>query len=127
VKLNETQSKLRALEASNVECDKDAFLQLKEQAQSLDLLTQELVDRNTELSKEVARLKVFESQSKSENQTCGQKMEAAKADCDGRMERIRATDQDLINELKAQIQKLKEELAKAMVKPTKSKSSKKTK
>src|SRR4051794_31056729 len=73
-KLQEAQTKLKALQESSADCDKDLFLQLREQAQSLDLLTQELVDRNTELSKEVARLRVYESAQKSEGSTCDRKV-----------------------------------------------------
>src|SRR6185503_3931054 len=75
-KLQEMQNKVRALESSSSECDKETYLQMREQSQSLDLLTQELVNRNTELSKEVARLRVFESASKNENQSCAQRMYA---------------------------------------------------
>src|SRR5947209_19919953 len=88
-KLKEAQSKLKSMEDSNVECDKDSFLQLKEQAQSLDLLTQELVTRNSDLSKEVARLRVYEAASKNENVSCAQKIEAEKRACDSKVERTR--------------------------------------
>jgi uncharacterized small protein (DUF1192 family) len=107
-KLIEAQNRLRSLQASTAECDKDLFLQLKEQAQSLDLLTQELVERNTELSKEVARLKVFESQVKAEDQDCGRKLANEQTDCEGKLERTRATYEDLVRQLRAEIARLKE-------------------
>ncbi|MBN8554768.1 MAG: hypothetical protein J0L93_04925 [Deltaproteobacteria bacterium] len=109
-KLKEVQEKLRdAEDASNV-CDKNTVMQLREQAQSLDLLQQELVDRNTELSKEVARLRVFESQSKNDQTTCEKKLEEAKEAEEARVQRVRATFEDMIKELKADNQKLREAL-----------------
>lgn len=111
-KLIEAQNKLRSMQASNAECDKDLFLQLKEQAQSLDLLTQELVERNTELSKEVARLKVIESQSKSEDQSCTRKLSDQSDDYEGKLDRTRTTYEDLLRELKTENNRLKETLDK---------------
>jgi hypothetical protein len=107
-KLIEAQNKLRSMQASNVECDRDLFIQLKEQAQSLDLLTQELVERNTELSKEVARLKVIESQSKADGQNCDRKLSEQVSESEGKLERTRTTYEDLLKELKAEISRLKE-------------------
>lgn len=120
-KLEEMQAKLRSIEASNVECDKDLFLQLKEQAQSMDLLTQELVDRNTELSKEVSRLKVIESQAKIEGEACDRKMAASVAEYEAKLERTRETYEDLIKQLKAENKQLKESLEKSKSEGSKSK------
>lgn len=111
-KLIEAQNKVRSLQASTAECDKDLFLQLKEQAQSADLLTQELVERNTELSKELARLKVVESQAKAEDQSCERKMSDQSTDYEGKLERTRTTYEDLLRELKTENTRLKEALDK---------------
>ena len=115
--LKETQSKLREVEDRSKECDRDTFLQLKEQVQSLDILSQELVDRNTELSKEVARLKVFEASSKTENLSCDKKIEAKEGECQGKLDRVRGTYEDLVNELKSENAKLKAEIEKLKAKP----------
>ncbi len=114
-KLVDAQEKLRSLEASTVDCDKDMFLQLKEQAQALDLLTQELVERNTDLSKEVARLKVSESQGRAEDEACGRKLNAQSADYEGKIQRTRDTYEDLIKQLKDEVAKLRETLEKTKV------------
>jgi len=107
-KLKETQEKLRSVEQQAQECDPNTFMQLKEQSQSLDLLTQELVDRNTELSKEVSRLRSLESACKTKDQEYGSRMEKMEADFTAKEERIRRTYDDLIKELRLQVKKLED-------------------
>lgn len=107
-KLRETQDKLRSVEQQAQECDPNTFMQLKEQSQSLDLLTQELVDRNTELSKEVARLRSMETSCKTKDQDYGSKLERMEADHAAKEERLRRTYEDLIRELRGQVRKLEE-------------------
>jgi chromosome segregation ATPase len=110
-KIKQLQTKVEVMESSGVECDKDVAVQLREQVQSLDLLQQELVDRNTELSKEVARLRVVESQAKAQEAACDKKSQDLREEGDGKMQRTRATYEDLIKELKAENQKLRDQLA----------------
>jgi hypothetical protein len=109
-KLKEIQEKLKDAEETSNVCDKNVVMQLREQAQSLDLLQQELIERNTELSKEVAKLRVFESQSKLDQLTCDKKLANAKEEEEGRIQRIRATYEDVIKELKAENHQLKDSL-----------------
>lgn len=105
-KLRESQERLRSAEQAAQACDPNVMIQMKEQSQSLDLLTQELVDRNTELSKEVARLRSVETSAKSQEQECGQKLNQMEKDSEAKIERTRRTYEDLIKELRAQIAKL---------------------
>ncbi len=118
-RLKDAQSKLQQYEPSSAECDRDTFMQLREQVQSLDLLSQELVDRNTELSKEVARLKVFEAASKGDAHSCDKRIEGSQAECDAKLDRARSTYEDLINELKAENKRLKAALEKTPSKKSK--------
>lgn len=110
VKLKETEEKLREVEEQAKDCDPNEFIQLKEQAQSLDLLSQELVDRNTELSKEVSRLRSVETICKSDEKDCVKKLEAQKAEFEAKIERTQKTYEDLIRELRAQVKKAEEAL-----------------
>jgi len=111
-KLAETETKLREAEEHARECDPNDFIQLKEQAQSLDLLSQELVDRNTELSKEVARLRTVEAACKSEESDCQRKLDALKADFESKIERTQKSYEDLIRELRVQVRTAQEALQK---------------
>jgi chromosome segregation ATPase len=106
VELREAQERLRAVEIQAQECDPNTFLQLKEQAQSIDLLSQELVDRNTELSREVARLRGVETTCRSQEQDWGAKLNACEQETKDRAERLRKTYEDLVKELKGQISTL---------------------
>lgn len=124
-KIKQLQTKVEVMESTGVECDKDTAIQLREQVQSLDLLQQELVDRNTELSKEVARLRVVESQAKADGLSCEKKIQEAQADGEGKLQRTRATYEDLIKELKSEVQKLKDQLAAAQATAEASKAAKK--
>ncbi len=118
-RLKETQDKLKEVEANASECDPNAFLQLKEQSQSLDLLTQELVDRNTELSKEVARLRVVETEFKAKDKDYADKTMALEKDFADKEARLRRTYEDLIKELRGQIRKLEDAAAKSKEAPKK--------
>ena len=109
-KLKVTQEKLKEAEAQALECDPNAFLQLKEQSQSLDLLTQELVDRNTELSKEVARLRTMESTCKGKDQECSDRVDTLQKEAREKEERLRRTYEDLIKELRLQVKRLEDRL-----------------
>lgn len=122
-KLRESQERLRSAEQAAQACDPNVMIQMKEQSQSLDLLTQELVDRNTELSKEVARLRSVETNCKSQDQECGQRLNQMEKDSEAKIDRTRRTYEDLIKELRAQIAKL-EAAAQAPAKPSKAPSSK---
>ena len=68
--LAQTQAELDATKEQSITCDANTIMQLREQAQSLDLLSQELIERNTRVSKEVARLKVFEGIANNAAQVC---------------------------------------------------------
>jgi len=102
-------------------------MQMKEQAQSLDVLTQELVDRNTELSNEVAKYKAEGGSSNFLKLDCDQKMVAQNKEFEAKIERIRKTQEDLVNELKrdnealrakiVDLQKVKSEASKASKSP----------
>lgn len=109
--LQEAKTQLRQLEVETQECDMDTFLQLKEQTQSLDILTQELVDRNTELSSEVSRLRAFETQARSGEFNCNERMEGLKKEYEQRLERTRRTYEDLTAELTQKLKRAEEELA----------------
>lgn len=112
-RIRELQTKVDTMETSSTDCDRDVAIQLREQVQSLDLLQQELVDRNTELSKEVARLKVVESQTKTQAAECEKQIHDALSDGEGKLQRTRATYEDLIKEQKEEIRRLREQLAAA--------------
>ncbi len=118
-RLQEAQAKLKSFENNSAECDPDMYLQLREQAQSLELLNQELLDRNTQLSAENSRIKSSEAQSKTEGQSCDLRMERQAREYDERLSRARATYEDLIKELRQEVVKLKATSAKP--KPTKTK------
>lgn len=111
--LRDAKEKLQTIEAQAAECDPNAFVQLKEQSQSLDLLTQELVDRNTELSKEVARLRAIETSCKASEQGWTGERQKADQEFTAKEERIRRTYEDLIKELRAEISRLEGERNKA--------------
>ena len=106
-KLDEAQMRLKSFENNTSECDKDMYLQLKEQAQSLELLNQELLDRNTELSKENSRLKASDSQVKSDNQSCDIRLEKQSKENEEKLRRARTTYDDLIKELNQELARLK--------------------
>lgn len=93
-------TQVQELETRQLECDPNVLLEMKEQAQSLDILTQELIDRNTELSKEVARLRVFEAQVKSSNIKTDQQLVKQRQDYENRLERTRQTYEDLVKDLR---------------------------
>lgn len=109
--LDEAKAKVREMQAEVQECDPDMFIQLKEQAQSLDILTQELVDRNTELAGEVSRLRAYETQVKGGNLSCEKKIQAITEDYEGRLSRTRVTYEDLIKELNGRIKEIEKENA----------------
>ena len=109
-RLEEAQSKLRAIENNTSECDKDMYIQLREQAQSLELLNQELLDRNTELSKENSTLKTTHSQGKADSQSCDIRLEKQSRENDEKLRRARVTYEDLIKELNLEVARLKTQL-----------------
>lgn len=105
-KLQEIEEKLRTAESDASKCDPNLYLQFKEQAQSLDVLMQELVDRNTELSKEVARLKALEGAQKGEESACDLRIKELERAANGKLDRTRATYEDLLREHKREQEKL---------------------
>jgi len=111
-KLRQAEDKLKNVEAAALECDPNLFLQMKEQTQSLDLLSQELLERNTELSKEVARLKNFETEAKTKDQSCTAQLTAQANDHGDKTERLRRTYEDLVKELRLEIRRLEDVVAK---------------
>ena len=108
-KLKEAQDQVKDLQQSVQECDPDTFTQLREQAQSLDILTNELVTRNTELSNENARLRVFEAKMKEQEQGCNRQADALRLEYEGKNQRTKATYEDMIKELQAKIKRLEDE------------------
>ncbi len=109
-RLRETKEKLKELEINSEHCDPDTMIQLREQAQSLDLLSQELVDRNTELSKEISRLRPLEAQMKLQDQAYRHEIEKSDTECEAKLQRTRETYEDLLKELRREIQRLKADL-----------------
>jgi len=109
--LQDTKAQLKSFEQTQTVCDPDTFLQLKEQAQSLDILQQELLDRNTELSEEVARLRIYEAQAKSQDMSCEKKLEIQASEYEGQISRIKETYDDLVKDLKNQIRDKDVEIA----------------
>ena len=110
-KLEQAEAQIKELADQAEQCDPDTFLQLQEQAQSLDLLQQELIDRNTQLSDEVARLRVYESQVKNVDLSCDKRVDALKEQYEGRLERTKATYEDLIQEQKTKLAESEAEVA----------------
>ncbi len=111
-KLRQAEDKLKNVEAAALECDPNLFLQMKEQTQSLDLLSQELLERNTELSKEVSRLKNFETEAKTKDQSCTAQLATQAKDHGDKAERLRRTYEDLVKELRLEIRRLEDVVAK---------------
>lgn len=109
-RLKETEAQLKSLEQSSQECDPDTFIQLKEQTQSLDVLTQELVERNTELSNEVGRLRPFEARFRDQDQQCKRLTDELKQGFEGQIQRTRSTYDDLIRELESKVRRLEADL-----------------
>lgn len=110
VKLREAQAALRQLEQNTLECNPNTLLELREQTQSLDILTQELLNRNTELSEEVARLRVYESQVKNQSFSCDKRLAQAQEENEAKLARTRKTYEDLVADLRKQISQLEAEL-----------------
>lgn len=109
-KLKETQAALREMEHTNQECNPNTFLELKEQAQSLDILTQELLERNTELSEEVSRLRLYESQVKNQDLGCEKRLVEQREEYEARLSRTRQTYEDLLADIRKQNDQLESEL-----------------
>lgn len=109
-KILELQSALRAAEENSLECSPSAMIELREQAQSLDILTQEFLNRNTELSEEVARLRVYEAQVKNMNLQCEGRLNSLKQDYESKLSRTRQTYDDLVAELKKEVSELQKKL-----------------
>lgn len=109
-KILELQSALRAAEENSADCSPSAMIELREQAQSLDILTQEFLNRNTELSEEVARLRVYEAQVKNMNLQCEGRLDSLKQDYESKLSRTRQTYDDLVAELKKEVSELQKKL-----------------
>jgi len=119
--LAQTQAELEATKEQNITCDANTIMQLREQAQSLDLLSQELIERNTRLSKEVARLKVFEGTANNAAQVCEGRLSSRDLEWEEKLVRTRETFEDLLDEKNKQIAKLRKKLKKGEKKPQKTK------
>jgi predicted nuclease with TOPRIM domain len=100
------ESALKTVEEGSLECNPSALIELREQAQSLDILTQEFLNRNTELSEEVARLRVYEAQVKNSNLQCDERLNSLRQDYESRLSRTRKTFEDLVSELRKEISEL---------------------
>ena len=109
-KLHQIQEKLKALEAARENCNPDLYLELRDQIQSLDILTQELIDRNTVLSQEVARLKVYEGGAAKEKQECEGALSDKDKECEYKFSRTRATYNDFVIDLQKEIEYLKKKI-----------------
>jgi|GEM_PF-5923042 len=109
--LTETKAELKNMKQTKAGCDPDAYLEMKNQAQSLDILQQELIDRNTQLAQEVARLRVYETEVKNGDLTCDKKMDALRQDFEDQLKRTRETDQDLIADLRKQVNQKNQQIA----------------
>jgi len=109
--LQTTKAQLEEIKQAQTDCDPEAFIRLKEQAQSLDVLQQELLDRNTELSNEVARLRVLEGQSKLGSQECEGRLAEQRAAFEAQLDRVKVTYEDTINELRNQIRERDAQIA----------------
>lgn len=109
--LQTTKAQLDEIKQVQTGCDPEAYVRLKEQAQSLDVLQQELLDRNTELSNEVARLRLLEGQSKLGNQDCENRLSDQRSEFEAQLGRVKATYEDTIKELRTQISEREAEIA----------------
>jgi len=119
-KLKDSEAQLKSLEQTQEVCDPDTMIQLREQTQSLDVLTQELVERNTQLSNEVGRLRPFEARFRDQEMQCKKQGDEIRNSFEGQLQRTKATYEDLIKELESRAKKLEEELeAKKAEKPKK--------
>ncbi len=116
-RLKEAEAQVKSLEQNQQECDPDTFIQLREQTQSLDVLTQELVERNTQLSNEVARLRPFEARFRDQENQCKGQTDEIRNSYEAQLVRTKATYEDLIKELEAKIKALEGELDNAKKAP----------
>ncbi len=120
-KLKDSEAQLKSLEQTQEVCDPDTMIQLREQTQSLDVLTQELVERNTQLSNEVGRLRPFEARFRDQEMQCKKQGDEIRSSFEGQLQRTKVTYEDLIKELQAKVKNLQAELdAKKAEKPKKS-------
>jgi hypothetical protein len=87
------------------ECNTQSFTALQDQVKSLDVLSQELVDRNTELSEEVARLRRQEAERGRQGLDCQERLRKQAADYEQQLERTRLTYEDMVDELRKQLQR----------------------
>lgn len=118
--MKDSEAQLKSLEQTQEVCDPDTMIQLREQTQSLDVLTQELVERNTQLSNEVGRLRPFEARFRDQEMQCKKQGDEIRNSFEGQLQRTKATYEDLIKELESRAKKLEEELeAKKAEKPKK--------
>lgn len=112
-RLKDAETQVKVLEQNTQECDPDTFIQLKEQTQSLDVLTQELVERNTALSNEVARLRPYEAKFRELELQSAKQSQEVRQGMEAQVERTKRTYEDLIAELEKKVKRLEEQLAAA--------------
>ena len=113
VKLEAAEVQLDAYKEANLKCDTATLVEYREQTQSLDMLAQELLQKNAKLSREVARLTVVEGSVKAEATKCNAQIGAKDAEWEAKLARTRATFEDLLAEKKKEILKLRQSLKKA--------------
>jgi len=101
--LEALQSERRAQQWEAGDCNPELLSELREQIQSLDHLSQELIDRNTELSREVARLRRREAEAGRQGLECSARLQRQAENYEGQLERTRTTYEDMIEELRKQI------------------------
>lgn len=100
---SENPSSINDFAAPQPSCDPSTLIQLKEQVQSLDILQEELIERNTQLSEELAQLKEFELKARSDMKTCDERVREAESRHQQVLERTRKTYEDLIADLRLQL------------------------
>ncbi|TVQ78802.1 MAG: hypothetical protein EA369_05980 [Bradymonadales bacterium] len=101
--LERLQAERRAQEWDAGECRPETLANLREHIRSLDILSQELVDRNTELSQEVARLRTLETERGRASLDCDRRLREQATDYEQQLERTRATYEDMIETLRKQL------------------------
>lgn len=103
--LERLQAERRSAEWAGGEMSPQAFSALQEQVQSLDILSQELIDRNTELSEEVARLRRQELERKQEKLNCDLRLKEQSSRFEAQLERTRSTYEDMVEDLRKQLKR----------------------
>jgi len=104
--LESLQAEMRSHQWEAGDCNPQTLSELKAHIQSLDVLSQELIDRNTELSREVARLRTREAELGRQDLNCNQRLEQQAAQFEEQLARTRRTYEDMVEELRKRIRSL---------------------